>query len=72
MLKRGLSMKENDAKLITETLIRGRKVTVHNTTRKGVRWRYTIEGVTHPKGSPIRFKSLPRAENHIDNMKLGL
>jgi hypothetical protein len=32
--------------------------------------RFIVEGVTHPKGQPIRFKSLRRAENHIINMRL--
>ena len=37
---------------------------------KGVRPRVVVEGLHHPKGLPIRFKSLRRAENHIRNMRL--
>ena len=37
---------------------------------KGVRPRIIVEGVTHPKGMPIKFKSIKRAENHIRNMGL--
>jgi hypothetical protein len=29
-----------------------------------------VEGVTHPKGQPIKFKSRERAERHIKNMRL--
>ena len=37
---------------------------------KGVRPRVIVEGVNHPKGEPIRFKSVDRAERHIRNMRL--
>lgn len=58
-----------DAKVITETKFYGRTITVHNTTRKGVKWRYTIEGVMHQGDKlPIRFKSMERAEHHMSNM----
>lgn len=30
--------------------------------------RFIVEGVNHPRGAPIKFKSLRRAENHIRNM----
>lgn len=30
--------------------------------------RYSVDGMYHPKGAPIRFKSLDRAERHIRNM----
>lgn len=33
--------------------------------------RVIVEGVNHPKGEPIRFKSTERALNHIRNMRLG-
>ena len=39
-------------------------------TLKGVRPRIIVEGVNHPKGGPIKFKSIERAENHIRNMGL--
>lgn len=32
--------------------------------------RYHVEHCHHPKGAPIRFKSLERAERHIRNMRL--
>lgn len=31
-----------------------------------------VEGINHPKGEPIRFKSEQRAENYIRNFNLGL
>ena len=33
--------------------------------------RYTVEGLTHPKGEPIRYKSIQRAENDIRNRGLA-
>lgn len=56
-------------KVITERKLYGRTITVQNTTRKGVKWRYLIEGVMHQGGKlPIRFKSFERASNHVVNM----
>lgn len=39
--------------------------------QEGVKPRVIVEGVTHPKGQPIRFKSIDRAERHMRNMRLG-
>lgn len=30
-----------------------------------------VEGVNHPRGKPIRFKSVANAERHIRNMGLA-
>lgn len=30
--------------------------------------RFLVDGISHPKGLPIRFKSRERAERHIRNM----
>jgi hypothetical protein len=43
---------------------------VRNRNGRGKR-RFIVQGVNHPKGQPIRFKSLQRAENHIRNMGLA-
>lgn len=51
-----------------EGMLYGRKCLSHH--KVGVNPRYTVYGVEHPKGAPIRFKSLERAERHIINMKL--
>lgn len=32
--------------------------------------RIIVEGINHPKGEPIRFKSQERARHHIQNMRL--
>lgn len=53
----------------TGGLICGREYTVKH-GGKGVRPRIIVEGITHPKGLPIRFKSKDRAERHIKNMRL--
>lgn len=45
----------------------GRSVTT--ISRKGVKPRYLVAGMNHPKGEPIRYKSLDRAERDIINMK---
>ena len=31
--------------------------------------RFVINGITHPAGLPIRFKSLDRAKRHLMNIK---
>lgn len=32
--------------------------------------RIIVEGINHPNGAPIRFKSVQRAENHIRNCRI--
>jgi hypothetical protein len=42
-------------------------------TMPGVhRRRVIVDGMHHPKGLPIRFKSLKRAENHIRNLRMDI
>jgi len=48
----------------------GRSVEVQRHRQEGVKPRYLIDGVNHPGGKPIRFKSLERAERHVRNMRL--
>jgi len=38
--------------------------------KEGVKPRVIVDGVNHGGGSPIRFKSLDRADRHILNMRL--
>lgn len=38
--------------------------------RDFVRPRIVVKGINHPKGQPIRFKSVANAERHIRNHRL--
>lgn len=52
-----------DFKVIKPTIL-------HARDKKKAYNRVVVEGVNHPKGLPIRFKSHDRAERHMLNMHL--
>lgn len=43
---------------------------VHPKSTARGRNRVIVDGINHPKGQPIRFKSTAHAERHIRNMRL--
>lgn len=55
--------------MATEQKICGRRYDVRARTPNGP-VRVIVDGINHPKGEPIRFKSAERAERHIRNMRL--
>jgi hypothetical protein len=58
-----------------EGLIAGREYMIQQplvkkgtTYRQKPKARYLIDGINHPKGEPIRFKSREGAERHLKNI----
>jgi hypothetical protein len=54
-----------------QTVAPGKEGPQRDVNRPPVR-RFLVDGITHPKGEPIRFKSREKAERHIRNMGLAI